>query len=695
MAQNDVLSLIKQRPQELMVATGIIVILGVMVMPIPTFLLDVLISFSITFALIILMVAVFMLSPLEFSVFPSLLLVITLLRLSLNIASTRIILLNGDQGASAAGEVIESFGNFVVGGNFIVGTVVFIILVMINFIVITKGSVRTSEVAARFTLDAIPGKQMSIDADLNAGLITEQDARTRRQNLEREADFYGSMDGSIRFVRGDAIAGILITLVNILGGFAIGVFQQGMEASEAAQIYTLLTIGDGLVSQLPALVVSTAAGLVVTRAQSDKNLPGELMSQLLNQPYAFIIASAILFFFGMIPGLPHFPFFLMSLLAGVIAYNKIKSDTKTEQLALMKKDDEAKAPLPEKVESILPLDIMELEVGYELIPLVDADRNGELLERIKSIRRQFALEMGFIVPPLHIRDNLQLKSNEYSVVIKGVDVARDSIMMGRILAMNPGTTERELDGIKTTEPTFGLPAVWIPSNKKQEAQMAGFTVVDPATVITTHIKETIKRHAPELLGRQETQALLDKFKETNPKVVEELIPNLLPLGKVQKVLQNLLKEKISIRDLRTILEQLSDYASLTQDADVLTEYVRQSLARPITKQYQSTDGTLSVLTLDRGIEDIIEGSIQKSETSAYLALEPNTAEKFLTKLRSMIETITPTLETSPVLLASPGLRMHIRKFTERFLPDLAIISHSEVAPSVQIKTIGVVDLNAN
>ena len=575
------------------------------------------------------------------------------------------------------------------------GTVIFVILVMINFIVITKGSVRTSEVAARFTLDAIPGKQMSIDADLNAGLITEKEARDRRRNLEREADFYGSMDGSIRFVRGDAIAGILITLVNILGGFAIGVFQQGMEASEAAQIYTLLTIGDGLVSQLPALIVSTAAGLVVTRAQSDKNLPGELLKQLLNQPNAFIIASGILFFFGMIPGLPHFPFFLMSLFAGMIAYQKLRSNKKIEQLALKKKDNEAKAPLAEKVESILPLDVMELEVGYELIPLVDAERNGELLERIKSIRRQFALEMGFIVPPLHIRDNLQLKSNEYSVVIKGVDVAKDSIMMGRILAMNPGTTEQELDGIKTTEPTFGLPAVWIPDNKKQEAQLAGFTVVDPATVITTHIKETIKRHAHELLGRQETQALLDKFKETNPKVVEELIPNLLPLGKVQKVLQNLLKEQISIRDLRTILEQLSDYASLTQDADVLTEYVRQSLARPITKQYQSTDGTLSVLTLDKGIEDIIEGSIQKSETTAYLALEPNVAEKFLTKLRNMIEKITPTIETSPVLLASPGLRMHIRKFTERFLPDLAIISHSEVSPSVQIKTIGVVDLNAN
>ncbi len=695
MAQNDVLKAISQRPQEILVALGIVIILGVMVMPIPTIVLDILISFSITFSLIILMVAVFMLSPLEFSVFPSLLLVITLLRLSLNIASTRIILLNGDQGAAAAGEFIESFGNFVVGGNYVVGTVIFIILVMINFIVITKGSVRTSEVAARFTLDAIPGKQMSIDADLNAGLITEQEARTRRRNLEREADFYGSMDGSIRFVRGDAIAGILITLVNIIGGFAIGVFQQGMAASEAAQIYTLLTIGDGLVSQLPALVVSTAAGLVVTRAQSDKNLPGELMKQLLDQPYAFIIASGILFFFGMIPGLPHFPFFLMSLGAGTIAYYKLQDNQKVEQLKLRKKDDAAKAPLPEKVESILPLDIMELEVGYELIPLVDADRNGELLERIKSIRRQFALEMGFIVPPLHIRDNLQLKSNEYAVLIKGVDVARDSIMMGRILAMNPGTTEKEIDGIKTSEPTFGLPAVWIPSNKKQEAQMAGYTVVDPATVITTHIKETIKRHAHELMGRQEVQSLLDKFKETNPKVVEELIPNLLSLGKVQRVLQNLLKEQISIRDLRTILEQLSDFASLTQDPDVLTEYVRQGLARPITKQYQSSDGTLSVLTLDREIEDIIEGSIQKSETSAYLALEPNVAEKLLTRLKQMIEKITPTIETAPVLLASPGLRMHIRKFTERFLPDLAIISHSEVSPSVQIKTLGVVDLHAN
>ena len=695
MAQSGVIKLMAQRPQELMVAAGIVTILGVMVMPIPTVFLDLLLSFSITFALIVLMVAVFMLSPLEFSVFPSLLLIITLLRLSLNIASTRIILLNGDRGSSAAGQVIESFGSFVVGGNYVVGTVIFIILVMINFIVITKGSVRTSEVAARFTLDAIPGKQMSIDADLNAGLITEQDARTRRKNLEREADFYGSMDGAIRFVRGDAIAGILITLVNIIGGFAIGVFQQGMDASEAAQVYTLLTIGDGLVSQLPALVVSTAAGLVVTRAVSDKNLPGELVKQLLDQPYAFVIASGILFFFGLIPGLPHFPFLLMSLVAGFIAFYKMQDNEKDEQKRLLKKEADAKVPIPEKVESILPLDVMELEVGYELIPLVDADRNGELLERIKSIRRQFALEMGFIVPPLHIRDNLQLKSNEYAVLIKGVDIARGSIMMGRILAMNPGTTDREIDGISTTEPTFGLPAVWVPSSKKQEAQMAGYTVVDPATVITTHIKETIKRHAHEIMGRQETQALLEKFKETNPKVVEELIPNALTLGKVQRVFQNLLREQISIRDLRTILEKLSDYASLSQDPDVLTEYVRQGLARPITKQYQSNDGTLSVMTLDRGIEDAIEGSIQRSEGGAFLALEPNVAERFLTRLKAMIENITPNIETSPVLLASPGLRMHIRKFTERFLPELVVISHSEVASSVQIKNLGVVDLNAN
>ena len=693
--QASLLKSLFQRPQEYLVGLGVVTVLAVMVMPIPPFLLDLFLSFSITFALIILLVSVFMRGPLDFSVFPSLLLIVTLIRLSLNVASTRIILLHGSEGTGAAGQVIESFGSFVVGGNFVVGTVIFIILVMINFIVITKGSVRTSEVAARFTLDAIPGKQMSIDADLNAGLINENQARNRRQILEQEADFYGSMDGAIRFVRGDAIAGILITVVNILGGFGIGVFQQDMEIGEAAQVYTLLTIGDGLVSQLPALVVSTAAGLVVTRATSDKNLPHQLISQLVNQPHAFLIASAILFFFGMIPGLPHFPFFLMSIIAGTIGFNKFKDTSKKALIDSRKKEEDAKAPTPERVESILPLDIMELEVGYELIPLVDADSNGELLDRIKSVRRQFALEMGFIVPPLHIRDNLQLKSSEYGILIKGVEVSRGSIMTGRLLAMNPGTIEKEIDGIQTTEPTFGLPAVWITTSDKQKAQMAGYTVVDPSTVITTHIKETIKRHASELLGRQETQALIDKFKESNPKVIEELIPDVLSLGKVQKVLQNLLKEQVSIRDLRTILEQLADYGPSTQDTDILTEYVRQAMARPITKQFQSADGSLSVVTLDRGVEELIQSSIQRTEVASFLALEPTVAEKLLVKLQEAVEAMSPQIETSPVLLASPGIRHHLRKFVERFIPDLAVLSHSEITPSVQIKTLKVVDLNAN
>ena len=683
------------RPQELAVAVGIIAILVVMVIPIPTFMLDLLLSFSITFSLIILLVSIFMLAPLEFSVFPSMLLVVTLVRLSLNVASTRIILLHGAEGPAAAGQVIQSFGSFVVGGNYVVGAVIFIILVLINFIVITKGSVRTSEVAARFTLDAIPGKQMSIDADLNAGIITEEDARVRRRMLEREADFYGSMDGSIRFVRGDAIAGILITLINVVGGFAIGVFQQDMNVAEAAKVYTLLTIGDGLVTQLPALVVSTAAGIIVTRATTDKNLPNELISQLSNNPAAFSLAAGALFFFGTIPGLPHIPFFVLSALVGGISYRLYHNRQKKERVQQKKIDEEKRTPVPEKVESILPLDVMELEVGYELIPLVDADRNGELLERIKSVRRQFALDLGFIVPPLHIRDNLQLKASDYAIVIKGVEVARGSVMTGRLLAMSPGKTEKEIPGVKTQEPTFGLPSVWINASTKQEAQMAGYTVVDPATVITTHIKETIKRNAQELLGRQEVQTLLDKFKETNPKVVEELVPNLMTLGKVQKVLQNLLREQISIRDLRTILESLADFAAKVEDPDVLTEYVRQALARPITKKYVAKDGSLSVMTLDQNVEELIHQSIQKTELSSYLALEPTVAEKILAKIREAAEAITPMLETAPVLLASPLVRMYLRKLTERFLPDLVVLSHSEIVPTVQIRTLRVVTLNAN
>jgi len=481
----------------------------------------------------------------------------------------------------------------------------------------------------------------------------------------------------------------------VIGGFAIGVFQQDMGVNEAAKVYTLLTIGDGLVTQLPALVVSTAAGIVVTRATTEKNLPHELISQMVNNPAAFSIAGTVLFFFGLIPGLPHFPFFLLAFLCGTVSLRMFKERNRKETLQIKKAEDEKKAPIPEKVESILPLDVMELEVGYELIPLVDADRNGELLDRIKSIRRQFALEMGFIVPPLHIRDNLQLKSSEYAILIKGVEIAKGSVMVGRFMAMSPGKTQREVEGIKTTEPTFGLPAVWITGAAKQEAQVAGYTVVDPATVITTHIKETIKRNAEELLGRQEVQALLDKFKETNPKVIEELIPNLMSLGKVQKVLQNLLKEQISIRDLRTILETLADFASKIEDPDMLTEYVRQALARPITKQYQAKDGSIAVLTLDKNVEDLIEKSIQKTEVSTFLAMEPTLAEKILMTIKESMEAVTPQVETSPILLSSPIIRLYLRRLTERFMPDLVVLSHNEIMPTAQIKTLRVVTLNAN
>jgi flagellar biosynthesis protein FlhA len=634
----------------------------------------------------------YILQPLEFSVFPSLLLVVTLYRLSLNVASTRIILLHGSEGPAAAGEVIKSFGQFVVGGNYVVGAVIFLILVLINFVVITKGSVRTSEVAARFTLDAIPGKQMSIDADLNAGIIDEKGARDRRKKLEQEADFYGAMDGAIRFVRGDAIAGIIITIINILGGFSIGVLQQGMDITEAAQVYTLLTIGDGLVAQIPALVVSTAAGIVVTRAAAEENMGREISKQLLFHPRAFIIASVILFFFAMIPGLPHLAFIILGLLAGGIAYVTIQTQKEAVKEEKKREDEaKAKAPVTEKVESLLPLDMLELEVGYELIPLVDVEQDGDLLDRIKSLRRQFALEMGIIVPPMHIRDNLQLKSNEYTVLIKGVVVARGDLMMGQYLAMNPGTGVKEIKGIPTTEPTFGMPAIWVVESDKETAKAAGYTVVDVTTVITTHIKEIIKTHAYEILGRQEVQSLLDTIKETHPKVIEELIPNLLTLGGVQKVLQNLLKEQISIRDMLTILETLADYAQLTKDTDILTEYARQALSRAITKQYLSADGSLSVITVDREIEDIIAGSIQQTSHGSYLSIEPGTAQKILNRVKQGFEKF-GMISPQPIILSSPKIRIHLKRLTERFMPNLIVLSHNEISPDAQIQAMGMVSL---
>ncbi len=669
----------------------LVTIIIVMVIPVHPILMDFLLALSITGAMIIMMVSIYMKNVLEFAAFPSVLLIVTLFRLALNVATTRLILLHGHEGTDAAGKVIEAFGGFVVGGNYIVGAVIFVILILINFIVITKGSVRTSEVAARFTLDSIPGKQMAIDADLNTGLISEDQARARRKKLEDEADFYGSMDGAIRFVRGDAIAGIFITIVNVIGGLAIGIFQQGMTVTDAMGVYTLLTIGDGLVSQIPALVISTASGLVVTRAASESDMGSDIARQLLVHPRAFALASGVLAFFGIIPGLPHVAFFFLSAIAGTVAYLTFQADEELAQATIAEAEAEAQKPVTERVESLLPLDTMELEIGYELIPLVDASQDGELLDRIKSIRRQFALELGFIVPPLHIRDNLQLKPNEYTMLIKGVKVAGGELWMNHLLAMDPGTGVEPIPGTNTVEPTFGLPALWISEANKERAKAAGYTVVEVSTVLTTHIKEIIKTHGHELLGRQEVSSLLDNYKELSPKVVEELVPNILTLGQVQKVMQNLLKENISIRDIGTVLETLADWGSVTKDTDILSEYVRSALSRPITMQYLTDEGKLPVMTLAKETEDNVAESIKQTQHGSYLAMEPIAAQKLIDLLKKEIEKFT-MLNYQPVLVTSPSIRIHLRRLTERFIPNLAILSQNEITPDANIETLGTVGL---
>ena len=680
------------RNSDVVMAIGVIGMLVVMVIPIPTFMLDIFLSFNITLSVVVLLVAMYTLKALEFSVFPSLLLLATLLRLSLNVASTRLILLHGNEGVGAAGQVIRAFGSFVVGGNYVVGMVVFLILVIINFVVITKGATRIAEVAARFTLDAMPGKQMSIDADLNAGLITDIEAKSRRVEISQEADFYGAMDGASKFVRGDAIAGIVITLVNILGGLVIGVLQQGMSVSTAAQNYTLLTIGDGLVSQIPALIVSTAAGLVVTRAASDSHLGNDMISQLTGQPRAVAIASGVLILFGFIPGLPTFPFIMLGCLAGGLAYMTFEG----KKAVMVKEEEEEEAVEKEKglekVEELLPLDLLELEVGYGLIPLVDTEQGGELLERVKSIRRQFALEMGMVIPPMHIRDNLQLKPNQYSIIIKGVEVAGGELMPGYYLAMNPGDVKAEIEGIPTKEPAFGIPALWIGEKDKEKAQIAGYTVVDLSTMIATHISEILKTHACELLGRQEVQSLLDNLALNHPKVVEELVPNLLSLGGVQKTLQNLLKEQVSIRDLLSIVETLADYAPITKNVDILTEYVRQRLARSITKQYKTPEGDIPLMTLDAEIEELVNNAIQHTEHESYLSLEPALAQKILAQFNKAMGKFT-SMNYQPIILCSPGIRPHLKKLTERFIPTLVVLSHNEIDKRVKLKSLGVASLN--
>ncbi|MBI4715205.1 MAG: flagellar biosynthesis protein FlhA [Nitrospirae bacterium] len=669
-----------------LLALGVVGVVILMIIPIPLILMDLFLSFSITFSIVIILISMYILKPLEFSIFPSLLLVATLFRLSLNVASTRLVLLNGHEGTDAAGQVIKSFGNFVVGGNYAVGVIVFAILVLINFVVITKGAGRIAEVSARFTLDAMPGKQMSIDADLNAGMIEESEARRRRSEISREAEFYGAMDGASKFVRGDAVAGIIITLINVIGGLLIGVLQHGMSIAAAAQNYTLLTVGDGLVAQLPALVISTAAGIVVTRAASDSNMGADVARQFLAYPKALVIASGILFLFGLVPGLPHLSFLTLSLMTGGIGYVAYQAQgRRTEEppttpgpAEAAMKEEKGEGP----GETFVPLDLMEINIGYGLIPLVDAGQKGNLLERIRSIRQQFVQELGVLVPSIHIRDNLQLKASEYAILIKGVDVSRGELMLDHALALDPGVADRRISGIPTRDPAFGLPALWISGEEKGKAELYGYTVVDPPTVLATHLTEVIRSHAHELIGRQEVQSLLDQFAKTHPKVVEELIPGLLPLGSVVRVLQNLLRERVSIRDLLTILESLSDYAAATKDPELLTEYVRTHLARSITKQYQTPEG-IPVITLDPRVEDKIRASIQHSAQGSYLSLEPGTAQKLLTRLKEVAEGV-GTRGYQAVVLTSPAVRGHLRRLTERFIPHLVILSSNEIAANVKI-----------
>jgi flagellar biosynthesis protein FlhA len=671
-----------------MIAMAVIAILMVMIIPIPTFLLDILLSLSLALSIIILLMSMYVLKPLQFSVFPSVLLIITLLRLSLNVASTRLILLHGNEGASAAGQVIQAFGTFVVGGNYVVGLVVFLVLVLINFVVITKGATRVAEVSARFTLDAMPGKQMSIDADLNAGLISDTDARRRRVEIEQEANFYGAMDGASKFVRGDAVAGILIVLVNIIGGLIIGVLQMGMPVVDAARNYTLLTVGDGLVTQVPALIVSTAAGLLVTRTATSAELGDEVKTQVFTQPRAIATAAILLFVFALIPGMPKMSFLIVAAIIAFAAYRVVKSIAAKK---LEAEAQETEAPeAAEQVDAIAPLDAMGLEVGYALIPMVDASQGGELLQRIKALRRQLATDMGFIMPAIHIRDNLKLKPDEYSVLLKGVEVARGSVMMGHHLVIAGDEKSMKINGIPTKEPAFGLPAMWVTDRDKDAIMAKGYVVVDPSTVMTTHLTELTKTYADELMGRQEVQSLVDNLEQLYPRVVKEIVPKVVPINLLHRVLQRLLRERVSIRDLLTIIETMGEYVGMTKNADILTGYVRQALGRAITKQYQDRDGNITVMIMSPDIEDKISRSISHTEHESFVSPDPNLVKKIVANLQKMISTFAAG-GLQPIVLCSPNTRIHFRKVLEKFYPNLVFLAHNEIAREANIKSLGMVE----
>lgn len=692
MKYSGILNLLFSKKGHFIMPAFIFGLLLIILLPLPTFMLDILITVNLSISISVLLVSMYILNPIEFSSFPSIMLVITLFRLSLNVASTKLILLQGEFGSTAAGRVIETFGQHVAGGNFIVGIVIFAVIVVVNFLVVAKGAVRISEVTARFTLDALPGKQMAIDADLNAGIISEQDAKERRESIQREADFYGKMDGASRFSEKDAIASIIITFINIIGGLLIGVLQKDMDIGTAAQVYIILTIGDGLVSAIPSLLISVSAGMIATRSASKADLGEDILQQLQADPRPILIISGILAALGFTPGMPNAAFLLMSMIFGALGFVAIKEKKKEfdkEKREKISKPDKPVKETRESLHSLLKVDPLNLELGYRLIQLVDANIKGNLLDRIKSIRRQIALDMGIIVPPIRIRDNLQLENQSYSILLKGSIIAQGSVMTGKLLAMNPGYVKEEIAGTKTVEPAFGLPAIWIDENLKDKAQFSGYTVVDPITVIATHLTEIVRKHASDLLGRQELSQMIDTLSETHSKLVDELVPNILDLGTVLKVLKNLLSEGVSVRDLVTIFETLADFGKFIKDSDLLTEYVRQALSRTIVQPLINEKQELVVFTLSPKIENKIAQSVQTTDMGSFLNMEPDAARDILIKAQRIIEK-TP-LNTQPIIIVNPNIRRFVKLLFSKYIENIIILSHNEIPQKIRVISIGVIE----
>ncbi|MFY4773902.1 flagellar biosynthesis protein FlhA [Metabacillus sp. RGM 3146] len=674
--------------RDLSVLLSVILIVAMLIIPFPSWLLSLLIISNISLALLVLLTSMNMREPLEFSIFPSLLLLLTLFRLGLNVSTTRSILSNGE-----AGKVVETFGTFVVGGNVLVGFVVFLILIIIQFVVITKGAERVSEVAARFTLDAMPGKQMSIDADLNAGMISEHEARHRREKVARESDFYGAMDGASKFVKGDAIAGIIIVIINLIFGLIVGMLQQGMDIATAASHFTMLSVGDGIVSQIPALLISTATGIVVTRAASDGNLGKDIASQLFAYPQMMYVAAATMLLLGVFTPIG---LLITAPIGGALAagaYVMSRNRIKENQAEVMQEDEIEAEELksPESVVQLLNMDPIEFEFGYGLIPLADTNQGGDLLDRIVMIRRQLAIELGLVIPVVRIRDNIQLQPNEYRLKIKGNEAARGELLLDHYLAMAPGVEDDSIEGIDTIEPSFGLPAKWITEDMKDQAELFGYTVVDPPSVVSTQITEMIKSNAHELLGRQETKQLVDHLKESYPILIEEVTPSPLSIGDIQKVLAKLLKEKVSIRNLPIIFETLADYGKMTSDPDILAEYVRQSLAKQITSQFSSGGQTMKVITLSGRVEKAVAEGVQQTEHGNFLSLDPDLSQSIIEAIAREVEQLS-LQEQSPVLLCSPAVRMYVRQLIERYFPQLPVLSYNELEANVEVQSVGVVNV---